>query len=309
MKIRIIGAESLGVRGLFCVVQTKSHKIIIDPGVALGLVRHRLLPHPIQVAASELVKERIISELSDATDVVFSHYHGDHIPLVSPNPYQLPLKSVLNLMQRPRLWAKSPDGLSLPQRHHSSDLFLSLRREPVISEDSSYGPLSFSKAVPHGKLLSQGGTVMMTRIQDGDEVFVHASDIQLLNDEAVEIILEWRPTIVLASGPPLYLAHLSEEDLDLCWQRAIRLAIRIDTLILDHHLLRSHEGIYWLDALKAKVKRRVLCAADLMGGKRLLLEANRSSLYQRFPVPEGWHNDYALGRADATPWRGYIANM
>ena len=41
MNVEIIGAESLGVRGLCCFVETKDRKILIDPGVALGYVRHK----------------------------------------------------------------------------------------------------------------------------------------------------------------------------------------------------------------------------------------------------------------------------
>ena len=50
MRIEILGAESLGVRGLSCVVKVQDRKIVIDPGLALGYQRHRLLPHPAQVA-------------------------------------------------------------------------------------------------------------------------------------------------------------------------------------------------------------------------------------------------------------------
>lgn len=49
MHIQILGAESLGVRGLSCVVEVKG-KIVIDPGLALGYQRYRLPPHPAQVA-------------------------------------------------------------------------------------------------------------------------------------------------------------------------------------------------------------------------------------------------------------------
>ena len=46
MHIRILGAESLGVRGLSCVVKVEERKIVIDPGLALGYYRYGLLPHP-----------------------------------------------------------------------------------------------------------------------------------------------------------------------------------------------------------------------------------------------------------------------
>jgi len=94
MQIEILGTESLGVRGLSCVVTTKDRKIVIDPGIALGYSRYGLLPHPLQVAVGETVRKNILKALADATDVVFSHLHGDHVPLVDANPYQMPAGKV-----------------------------------------------------------------------------------------------------------------------------------------------------------------------------------------------------------------------
>ena len=85
MRIEILGTESLGVRGLSCVVEAGERKIVIDPGVALGYNRHGLLPHPLQVAVGEVVRQKIIRAMADATDIVFSHFHGDHVPLVDAN--------------------------------------------------------------------------------------------------------------------------------------------------------------------------------------------------------------------------------
>jgi hypothetical protein len=36
MQIEILGTESLGVRGLSCLVEAGDRKIVIDPGLALG---------------------------------------------------------------------------------------------------------------------------------------------------------------------------------------------------------------------------------------------------------------------------------
>ena len=80
MKIEIVGAESLGVRGLCCFVTTKNQKIVIDPGIALGYTRYKLLPHPFQVAVDEKIQKKIIKKYSEATDIVISHFHGDHVP-------------------------------------------------------------------------------------------------------------------------------------------------------------------------------------------------------------------------------------
>ena len=163
-----------------------------------------------------------------------------------------------------------------------------------VAEGCSDGPLKFSEAVPHGLPNSRFGSVMMTRIDMGDSVFVHASDIQLLDNAAVEKILKWQPDIVFASGPPLYLKSLNATLRKQAWENALRLARNVDTLILDHHLLRCEEGTVWLDNLKKTSGGKVCCGADFMGKPRLLLEAQRSYLYQKMPVPENWHQGYFL---------------
>lgn len=84
--LEIIAADSLGVLGLCCKVEFAHRCIVIDPGVALRYLRHGLHPHPLQVAIGEQVRERMLAALGQATDVVFSHFHGDHIPLADANP-------------------------------------------------------------------------------------------------------------------------------------------------------------------------------------------------------------------------------
>jgi len=153
--------------------------------------------------------------------------------------------------------------------------------------------------VPDTKL----GTVMMTRIEVEDTVLVHASDIQFLDGEAVSLIQDWRPDIVLAGGPPLYLPSFLSEQREIAWENALRLARAVDTLVLDHHLLRCEEGLSWLDRLSSETGHRVICAADFMGQPRRLLEARRGRLYEEKPVPKGWHEAYARGDADTSAYR------
>jgi len=149
------------------------------------------------------------------------------------------------------------------------------------------------------------GKVMMTRIEDEDSVFAHASDIQLLDGEAVSILLDWQPDIAFVGGPPLYLPRLSSEQRRRAWQNALRLAYHVETLILDHHLLRCEEGLSWLKRLSSKTGHRVICAADFMGRPRRLLEAQREQLYEAMPVPQGWHEAYARGKANTSAYRLY----
>jgi len=308
MRIEIIGTESLGVRGLSCKVETKDRSILIDPGIALGYNRHGLLPHPFQVAAGRVIRERIISALRNATDVVLSHYHGDHIPLVDANPYQLKAGQIISLCQDIRFWAKGLAGLSRNMKARARTLSGLLNKDLPNAEGKSDGPIAFSKAVPHGQANRAFGQVMMTKIEDGGEVFVHASDIQLLDRKAILQILQWHPDIVLASGPPLYLPQLSNKQRQIAWQNAVSLSRGVDTLILDHHIMRCEEGAVWLERLSAETGRRVICAADFMKRPRFLLEAWRRQLYKDMPVPENWHRDYAEGKVDVKgylKWRNY----
>ena len=79
----------------------------------------------------------------------------------------------------------------------------------------------------------------------------------------------------------------------------MRLAANVDILIFDHHLMRDQQGLKWIDALSAETGKQVYCAADFMGRKRLLLEAERTKLYKTIPVPTHWHEEYAKGLINA----------
>jgi predicted metallo-beta-lactamase superfamily hydrolase len=302
-SIEIIGTESLGVRGLSCLVTAGNKRIVIDPGVALGYLRHGLLPHPRQVAEGERVRLRIIGALESATDVVFSHFHGDHVPLREANPYQLAIRHLPETFKDFCGWSKSPDDLDKKMKQRALDLLELLGSNLQIGEGQSDGPLSFSPAMPHGIKGSRRGTVMMTRVELGNSAFLHASDIQLLDVTTIDFIIAWQADIVLAAGPPLYIESLSDDLRTVAWKNALRLAANVETLILDHHLLRDRQGAEWLDALSAEAGKRVYCAADFMGRKRLLFEAERAWLYETMPVPAGWHENYAKGLSNTDGYR------
>ena len=86
-----------------------------------------------------------------------------------------------------------------------------------------------------------------------------------------------------------------------------QLARHVDTLILDHHLLRCEEGLAWLGRLSFETGHRVICAADFMERPRRLLEARREQLYKEMPVPPGWHEAYARGDADTHCYEDYVS--
>lgn len=295
MRLEILSAESLGVRGLCCRVEAGDRVIVIDPGVALGDWRYGLPPHPVQVAVGRAVRRRIAAALEGATDLVFSHFHGDHVPLLEANPYQLAFSQLPSCFRALRAWSLSPEKQSRKSQARARDLMDLLGTRFQVAEGLEDGPLRFSPAVPHGVGGPPFGEVMLTRINLGGHVFVHASDIQLLDAATITLILDWAPHCVLAAGPPLYISGFDAEQRARAWTNARRLAAGVGTLILDHHLMRSPEGEDWLDKLSLEAGRRVHCAADFMGRPRMLLEAQRRELFAAMPVRAGWHEGYARG--------------
>jgi hypothetical protein len=295
MNIDILGTESLGVRGLSCSVKLHDRKIVIDPGIALGWNRYGYLPHPFQIAVGRQVREKIIGALAGATDIVFSHFDGDHVPLAAPNPYQLGINAIKKDLLRSRIWAKGAEPSSRLENRRRIDIEDALKGELPAAEGSSDGAIQFSMPLQHGLRSKKAVTVMMTRIEEDGFVFVHASDHQFMHVESIEHILSLNPDVVLSSGPALYLENLSKAQQKHAIENAVELSRNIKTLIIDHHLLRDERGLDWLKYVASATGNEVLCAAEFMGRKPLLLEAWREELYERMPVPEGWHEAYARG--------------
>ncbi|MGM0397084.1 MAG: MBL fold metallo-hydrolase, partial [Bacillota bacterium] len=290
MKIEIIGTESLGVRGLCCSVEFGNRKIIIDPGVSLGYIRNGLKPHPLQIAVGDIIRSKIIEEIKTSTDIIFSHFHGDHIPLVDPNPYQLSIDQLGTIGKDCRIWAKKEDAFNSRMRAREESLIFGLDHDIDSAKGRIDENLSFSAEVPHGISGTQGGTVVMTCIEADGTRFLHASDIQFLDDAAVKEIVRFSPDIVLASGPPIYLEDAMRDIKDLAWNNLLETSRNVETLILDHHILRCSEGVEWLERLKAESYNTVCCGADYMGKNRHFLEALREKLYMDIPVEDGWHD-------------------
>jgi len=298
MKIKIIGTESLGVRGLCCTIEFKDRKIIIDPGVSLGYIRSGLKPHPLQIAVGDIIRKKIIKEIKTSTEIIFSHFHGDHIPLINANPYQLSIDEVGRISKDCSIWAKKEDGSNNRMKAREESLIFGLNKDINIAEDKVDKNLFFSKEVPHGMKETHLGTVVMTCIEAEGIRFLHASDIQFLDNETVKEILKIKPDIVIASGPPIYLKDFMKDKRDIAWNNLLETSQNIDTLILDHHILRCKEGFEWLEKLKDESNNKVFCSADYMGINIHSLEALREKLYIDIPIKDDWHEIYEKNKLD-----------
>ena len=311
-NLKILAAESLGVRALCCLIEKDKQKILIDPGISLGYTRHGLLPHPIQIAVDEIIRAKIIEELKSATDLVFSHFHGDHIPFKNANVYQIKLSQVKEYLKNVDIWSKTAETESHKFQERAWDLKFNSTHFNTV-EGKTAANISFSEPVFHGEKDSFLGKVMMTKIKLKNKVFVHASDIQFLYTPTIKKLIKLQPEIVIASGPPLYLSHIDQKMAAEAAENILLLSSEVETLIIDHHLLRSQAGLRYLRELNDRSNNEIISAADFMGLKPCLLEARREELYDKFPVAADWHQEYEAGLVDTNDYllqaRGKIANF
>jgi hypothetical protein len=310
--IKILAAESLGVRSLCCLIEKEEQKILIDPGISLGYTRHGLLPHPIQIAVDEIIRAKIIEELKSATDLVFSHFHGDHIPFKNANVYQIKLNQVKKHLKDINIWSKSAEDESHKFQERAWDLKFNSNHF-TEAEAQTIDDLIFSEPVFHGEKDSFLGQVMMTKIKLKNKYFVHASDIQFLYTPTIKKLIMLQPDIVIASGPPLYLSHIDQKIAAEAAENILLLSSKVETLIIDHHLLRAETGLRYLRELNNKSKNQIISAADFMGLKPCLLEARREEFYDKFPVAADWHQQYEASLVDTKDYllqaREKIANF
>lgn len=278
MRVRILAAESLGVRSMATLVETSWGRVLVDPGVALAPRRAGLKPHASELAAAGAVQRRLRNELGACTHAIVSHFHGDHHPMAEATEGQLNAQHVLLGLQDCALFAIGRDTLSRNQSHRRYLLQQMVGRPIPPAEATEAENLSFSVPVPHGSPENLSGSVMMCRIRDENESFVHASDIQFLDDRAVELVLSWQPDTVFASGPPVYLLERRRDLLDAARKRVLRLAAHVSQLVLDHHLMRSISGLEWLSAL-SRERSNIVSAAEFAGQPPNLLEAQRKKLW------------------------------
>ncbi|HHT9125434.1 MAG TPA: MBL fold metallo-hydrolase [Candidatus Brocadiia bacterium] len=298
MKIEILGAETMGARSLCCYVETKDTKILIDPGVSLTPWRFGLKPHLYELAASRLIRKRILNRASDADAVVLSHYHFDHYTPAFPRLYDWSDETTATKIYSGKtIFAKSnSNNINYSQKKRS--YYLYERKDCKIHEadGSIYKNLTFSTPVFHGEKDSKLGYIIMTVIDDNGERFVHASDCQCFLETTIEMIIDYKPTIVLTSGPPLYLAQIEKGSIEAASRNIAELSKHIPTLIIDHHLTRSERyGEFLTKAVSASSKdnHKIYTAAEFMQLKPCLLESRRKELHEKIPLPEDWHERFA----------------
>ncbi len=282
MKITFLAADSLGARSMATLVETPDVTILLDPGVRLGPRRYDLPPHAKEIERQKELWRRIKDAAKKADVLTVSHYHYDHHNPDAPSIYRGKLvylkdgKANINRSQRERASAFVRAMKKYPQEIQVAD-----------SNDVSFGgaELTFSPAVPHG-YNDELGYVVMARVAQGKEVFVHTGDVEGPPlKEHLGFLIDANPTVLYADGP---MTHMPDNYPEEYTRRSLANLERIirstdlRTLVLDHHLLRDRDWARRIEPLRALAEEHgiVLQTAAEYGGKAVdQLEANRDRLY------------------------------
>jgi predicted metallo-beta-lactamase superfamily hydrolase len=283
MKVFPIAADSLGTRSMATLVKTGDCSIFIDPSVALGPLRYRLPPHPLEhKRLDEHWME--IKKLAGKSDIlIVTHYHYDHHNPDAPEIYKGKTvflkhpKTKINKsqMSRAKFFLERLEGL--PKELQYSD-----------GNEFSFGKtkIRFSKPVFHGTN-SRLGYVTEVSIKEGDFCFVFTSDVEgpSIEDQA-KFILDENPNLVYLDGPMTYMLgyRYSKASLEQSIKNITRIfeKTRIEKLIVDHHFLRDINWEKRIDGVFEAAKKndvKVLTAAEYLGLENETLEARRKELY------------------------------
>ena len=272
-------------------VETPDVTILLDPAVRLGPFRYDLRPHPTEKARQRELWRSIREAARRADVLTVSHYHFDHHNPDAPSIFRGKLaylkdgKAHINRSQRLRASAFVRAVKKYPQEIQVAD-----------GNDVDFGgtQLSFSPAVPHG-YSDELGYVVMARIAQGEEVFVHTGDVEGPPlKEHLGFLLDAAPTVLYVDGP---MTHMPEHYPESMTTRSLENLARIvrstdlRTLILDHHLLRDREWRSRIGPLRGIAEEHdvhLQTAAEFAGKAVDPLEANRDRLYGLEPAsPRG----------------------
>jgi predicted metallo-beta-lactamase superfamily hydrolase len=283
LRIKILGADSFGVRSLATYVETSNLRILIDPGVSVCPKRYGKSPHPRELEELTTVRAAIQSHARRADAIAITHFHHDHYSSFEDRELDLTNPEVARDVYRDKpVYAKSwQRKLNRAQRQRAVEFARALGRRVIIADRKTFGQITFSQPVKHGEAGSRQGWIIMAAVSDGDGTFVFGSDTQLIETEAIDWILERRPRILIVSGPPIHLRVLPDASKQHAHANLMRLAETVPTVIVDHHLLRTEGYTEFLTQprdLAHKKGHSILTAAEFMGRPNALLEASRERL-------------------------------
>ncbi len=291
IKVKLIGFDSMGTRGMATVIDIDGYKIFIDPGVSIAPRRYGLPPHPLELEYLDKYLSNIYEEIYDSHIVVISHYHRDHY-LYRDGEAEYYRDKILLI--------KDPiHNINYSQKIRAYRLLKkqgveNIANKIVIADNNIYETenieIVFSEPVPHGPDNTRLGYVVMTLIKYNDYKILHASDVQgPISHKTLNIILEYRPDLLIISGPPTYFEgyRIEKEVIETGLKNLETIVDKSEEnsiIIVDHHLLRDisyRERLSKIYMKSYKRKIKLLTAAEYMGMEIKQLEALRRELWKR----------------------------
>ena len=295
MNLRFIASDSLGTRSMCSLIETKYGRIMIDPGAALGPWRYGLRPHEIEFETLKRHKEKIVEEAKDVDIFIITHYHYDHFPRPRED---------IEWLKGKRILIKDPlNMINFSQRWRSKVFLDKLRKigaRPRVADSKRFRlgrcKIKFSNPVKHGND-ERLGYILEVLIETDDGRILYTSDVEgIVDDEQLDFILKSEPNIVICDGPMTYMlgTRFREKDLERSIQNLAKVLKMdsLESLILDHHLLRDLDWKTWLKPVFEEAKtlnKKVFTAASYMGVEEKLLEAMRRELYGFSKQPSREH--------------------
>jgi len=236
----------------------------------------------VEIDAAGQVSARISDESASCDIIIITHYHHDHFTPFYEHAFSRVPRSIYD---GKKVYAKSwLENINRRQEDRAARFLEGLGpdRHPQICDGLETGALVFSPAFPHGEK-ELGIFVVMVAIRAGSGVFVHGSDIQSVEPEAVDWIIAMRPDVAFVSGPPIYLPQVSPAVKDRARENIARMTRTIPTLIVDHHMARGLDCETFLRGaaqIAAAPGHRLTLASRYMNREPMLLEARRKMLYR-----------------------------
>jgi predicted metallo-beta-lactamase superfamily hydrolase len=284
MNIIPLAAESMGCQSMATFVETKNLSILIDPGANLESLRYGLPPHPLEQWCLKKLRDRIQLFSKSANIIIITHYDYAHF-----NP------TSLKLYYGKVLFLKNPtQQINTYNRKLAFDFIQKIKGK---SKDIKYidgrklqmGKLTITFSKPLGLINdNKSDFIIQVAIQEKEDIFLFTSDIYgLAQKEALDFIIEQSPNFLYLDGPITYL-HNNTQRLQILektlWNmEQLFKKIKIQNIILDHHLLRDlqwKEKIHPLFESAKKYNIKIQTASEYRGEDNNLLEARRDQLYK-----------------------------
>jgi len=283
MKIIPLAFDSMGVRSTATLVETDL-KILIDPGVSFAPLRYGLPPTKLELERVEELSLKVWECAQEADILAISHYHYDHY-----FPKADFYSGKILLIKDPK------NNINRSQKGRGKEFLNWVKDTPQLMEFADgrkfkfrQTEISFSPPFYHGGEGSKLGYVLMCSIKYRDKKIIHASDVQGPQViQTTDWIIQQNPDILILSGFPTLLMGWRSSKFGLHQSNKNLVKIltetKVQTIILDHHLVRDLHYPNKIDEIYKKAKslnKNLMTAAEFLGEESEFLEARRKELYK-----------------------------